>query len=158
MLYGLYRFAEPQKLDSAGLSHNLQVSDCRRSTPKSAQSSPDSLWAPDILGLVWPRSGRPRRPGKAFKNVGGEAPHIFEGFPGPPGPARPQQRIQQIRPDCLQVPSTWARRPPGPALGPNLARAVFGALLVQPSQSHPEVVFWPSVFLQARGTKATKPQ
>ncbi len=43
-------------------------------------------------------------PGKAFKNVGGEAPHIFEGpqaphifegLPGPPGPARPQKRSQK---------------------------------------------------------------
>ncbi len=24
--------------------------------------------------------------------MGGEGPHIFEGFPGPPGPARPQKR------------------------------------------------------------------
>ena len=39
--------------------------------------------------------------------MGGFAPHIFEGLPGPPGPARPQKRTQtQIRPDCLQVPSS----------------------------------------------------
>jgi hypothetical protein len=38
------------------------------------------------------RSGRPRGPGKALKNVGGFASHNFEGFPGPPGPARPQKR------------------------------------------------------------------
>ncbi len=31
------------------------------------------------------RLGRPRGPGKALKNVGGEAPHIFEGLPGPRG-------------------------------------------------------------------------
>ena len=31
------------------------------------------------------RSGRPRGPGKPFQNVGGFAPHIFEGLPGPPG-------------------------------------------------------------------------
>ncbi len=37
------------------------------------------------------RSGRPRGLGKAFRNAGGEAPHLFEGFPGPPGPARPQK-------------------------------------------------------------------
>ncbi len=30
-------------------------------------------------------SGRPRGPGKAFKNVGGDFPHIFEGVPDPPG-------------------------------------------------------------------------
>ncbi len=29
------------------------------------------------------RSGRPRGPGTAFQKVGSEAPHIFEGFPGP---------------------------------------------------------------------------
>ncbi len=38
------------------------------------------------------KSGRPRGPGKALQNVGGFAPHIFEGFPGPAGPARPQKR------------------------------------------------------------------
>ncbi len=37
------------------------------------------------------RSSRPRGPGKAFKNVGGEAPHIYEGLPGLPGPARLQK-------------------------------------------------------------------
>ena len=42
------------------------------------------------------RSGRPRGPGKALKNVGGEAPHRFEGLPGPPGPARPQKRTPKI--------------------------------------------------------------
>ncbi len=41
------------------------------------------------------RSGWPRGPGKAFENVGGEGPHIFEGFLGPPGPARPQKSTQQ---------------------------------------------------------------
>ncbi len=52
---------------------------------------------PGYLNAVWPnfvgaflRSGRPRGPGIAFKNVRGFAPHIFEGFPGPPGLARPQ--------------------------------------------------------------------
>ncbi len=28
---------------------------------------------------------------KDLKNVGGESPHRFEGFPGPPGPARHQK-------------------------------------------------------------------
>ncbi len=49
------------------------------------------------LKAVWPhwwgaclKSGRPPGPRKAFKNVGGEAPHIFEGLPEPPGPARPK--------------------------------------------------------------------
>jgi hypothetical protein len=41
------------------------------------------------------RSGRPRRPGKVFKKVGCEAPHLFEGLPGPPGPARLQKRSQK---------------------------------------------------------------
>ncbi len=31
------------------------------------------------------KSGRPRGPGEALKNVGGLAYRIFEGFPGPPG-------------------------------------------------------------------------
>ncbi len=45
-----------------------------------------------LAGFSWVaflRFDRPRGPGKAPKNVGGEAPHIFEGLPGPPGPARP---------------------------------------------------------------------
>ena len=33
-------------------------------------------------------SGRPRAAGKPFKKVGGEAPHLLEGFPGRPGPPR----------------------------------------------------------------------
>ncbi len=56
------------------------------------------------------RSGRPREPGKAFKNVGGFASRRFEGLPGPPGPARHQKRtLKRPRPDCRQVPSfnTW---------------------------------------------------
>ena len=67
----------------------------------------DLIWVPEgslaqffrCIFEVW------LAPGEAFKNVGGEAPHIFEGFPGPPGPARSQKCIQQIRPDCLQIPS-----------------------------------------------------
>jgi hypothetical protein len=51
-----------------------------------------AVW-PDLLGAIL-RSGRPRGPGKAFKNVGGFAPHIMEGLPGPPGPARLQKRSQ----------------------------------------------------------------
>jgi hypothetical protein len=38
------------------------------------------------------RSERPRGPGKALQKVGGCAPHLFEGLPGPPGPAIPQKR------------------------------------------------------------------
>ncbi len=37
------------------------------------------------------RSGRPRGPGQAPKLVGGVAPHLSEGLPGPPVPARPQK-------------------------------------------------------------------
>ncbi len=54
-------------------------------------------WVPEgnlagFWGGALLKSGRPRGPGKAFKNVEGFAPHIFEGFPGSPGPARPQKR------------------------------------------------------------------
>ncbi len=37
-------------------------------------------------------SGRPRGPRRPFQKVGGFAPHILGGFPGPPGPARLQKR------------------------------------------------------------------
>ncbi len=33
-------------------------------------------------------------PGRPSKNVGGEAPHMLEGLPGPPGPAKPPKRTQ----------------------------------------------------------------
>ncbi len=59
-----------------------------------------------ICGGSFLRSGRPRGPRKALQNEGGEAPHIFEGLPGPPGPARLQKCTKKIRPDCLHVPST----------------------------------------------------
>ncbi len=49
-------------------------------------------------------SGRPRGPRRPFQKVGGFAPHLFEGLPGPPGPSRPQKRTHKIRPECLQVP------------------------------------------------------
>ncbi len=55
-----------------------------------------AVW-PDLLG-VFLRSGRPRGPGKAFKNVGGFAPHSFEGSPGLPGPSycsSPRQKKQK---------------------------------------------------------------
>ncbi len=42
-----------------------------------------AVW-PDLLGAFL-KSGRPRGPGKALKSVGGFAPHIFEGLPGPRG-------------------------------------------------------------------------
>ncbi len=66
---------------------------CTRFDVKAA-SSYDQV--AEYLKAVWPdflaaflRSGRHRVPGRAFKKVGDEAPHIFEGLPGPPGPARP---------------------------------------------------------------------
>ncbi len=36
--------------------------------------------------------------------MGGEAPHLFEGLPGPPGPARPQKRTPKTRPDLKNAP------------------------------------------------------
>ncbi len=41
------------------------------------------------------RSGRPRGPGKALRNLGGFAPHLFEGLTGAPGPARLQKCTQK---------------------------------------------------------------
>ncbi len=55
------------------------------------------------------RSGRPRGPGKALRNVGGETPRISEGFPGPPEPARPQKCTPKTRPDYFQEPSLEGR-------------------------------------------------
>jgi hypothetical protein len=51
-------------------------------------------WGTGYLKAVWLDVGPlgPLGPEKAFRNVGDEAPHICEGFPGPPGPARPQKR------------------------------------------------------------------
>jgi hypothetical protein len=51
---------------------------------------PEGSLAGFLLGAFL-KSGRPRRPGNALQNAGGEAPHILEGLPGPPGPARPQK-------------------------------------------------------------------
>ena len=48
------------------------------------------------------KAGRPRGPRKAFKKVGGEAPHLFEGLVGLPGPARPQKRTPK---DPARLPS-----------------------------------------------------
>jgi hypothetical protein len=56
-----------------------------------------AVW-PDFWGAFL-KTGRPRGPGKTFRNVGGEAPHISEGLSGLPGPARPQKRTPTIRPD-----------------------------------------------------------
>jgi hypothetical protein len=49
-----------------------------------------------IFWVSWGESGGPRGPGKAFKNVGADGPHIFEGPRGPPDPPR---ETQKIRPD-----------------------------------------------------------
>ena len=38
-------------------------------------------------------SGRPQAAGKPLKKVGGEAPHLFEGFPGRPGPPRARKSM-----------------------------------------------------------------
>ncbi len=73
-----------------------------------------AVW-PDFVWGEFLRSGRPRGPGETLKKVGGFAPHIFEGCPGPPGPARPQKRTptnpnksptnpQQIPPDLKTPP------------------------------------------------------
>ena len=69
------------------------------------------------------RSGRPRGPGKVFKKVGSEAPHILEGLPGPPGPARPQR--------C--TPKNQARLPSGT----QKARAVPKGLRLRPKTKAP---------------------
>ena len=70
---------------------------CRTSIACVTSGMGSYIWVPEgsLAGFIWGaflRSGRPRRPGKALKNVGGFAPHMFEGLPGPPGPARPQKR------------------------------------------------------------------
>ncbi len=46
----------------------------------------------------------PGGPGKAFKNVGSEAPTDLRVFPGPRGRPDFKNAPKQIRPDCLQVP------------------------------------------------------
>ncbi len=54
------------------------------------------------------RSGRPREPGKVLKKVGGFAPHIFEGFPGPP--EKPGQTAFRYPVASLGIPvilKTW---------------------------------------------------
>ncbi len=74
-------------------------------TPPPELSLGISYWVSEssLAGFVgaFMRSGRPRGPRKA----GGFAPYILEGFPEPPGQARHHKCTQQIRPDCLQIPS-----------------------------------------------------
>ncbi len=50
------------------------------------------------------RSGRPRGPGKALKNVGAKPPTFWKAFPGPRGRPNLKNASPKIRPDCLQVP------------------------------------------------------
>ncbi len=75
-----------------------------------------AIW-PDLLGELL-RSGRPRGPGKAFKNVGGEAPHLFEGFPRPPGPARIQKRTP-TNPARLPSGTRFETRPAAQVMRPS---------------------------------------
>jgi hypothetical protein len=56
-----------------------------------------------IFGSAFLKFGRPRGSGKGFQKVGGEAPPLVEGFPGPPGPARPQKHTPKIRLDCFHI-------------------------------------------------------
>ena len=49
--------------------------------------------------------GRPRRPGKPLKNMGGKAPHLFERFPGRPGPPRPPKSAISGQKPCIKNPS-----------------------------------------------------
>ena len=75
------------------------------------------------LKAVWPfllgaflKSSRPRGPGKTFQNVGGFAPHLFEGVPGPPGPARLQKWTPNKparMPSGTQVPEATREDRPG---------------------------------------------
>ncbi len=94
--------------------HDLCVSSLRRGHANLLCIVPILTDDPRRESFCWDaflRSRRPRGPGKAFKKVWGEAPHIFEGLPGPPGPARPQK--------C--TPTNPARLPSGtqhPAPGP----------------------------------------
>ncbi len=67
------------------------------------------VWVPEgslagCFGGAVLGSGRPRGPGKALKNVGGFAPHIFEGFLwGPRGRPDLKNSPPKIRPGCRQV-------------------------------------------------------
>ena len=85
------------------------------------------------------RSGRTRGPGRAFKNMGGFALHLFEGFPGPPGPARPQKCTpQQSGQSAFKYPAEEHKVGDYP-------------------KGIPECFCWPSVLLEAWRTKAKKP-
>ncbi len=62
----------------------------------------EAVW-PDFWGAFL-RFGWPRGPGKAFKNVGGEASHIFEGFPGPRGRPDPKKSPQKFGQTAFRYP------------------------------------------------------
>jgi hypothetical protein len=103
------------------------------------------LWVPEaslagFLGGARLRSGRPLGPGKAFKKVGGFAPHILQGFPGPPGPARLQEG----------TPKNPARLPSG------TQKLRFPVRLLPKPEGSRSVVLakW---FLEAWGTQAKRP-
>jgi hypothetical protein len=88
-----------------------------------------AVWPDFCWGGVFLRSGRSRGPGKAFQNVGGEATHIFKGFPGPAGPARPQTR----------TPKNPARLPSGTQPMHSPFTTLKGTRSVGPSSSRPPV-------------------
>jgi hypothetical protein len=59
-------------------------------------------------------SGRPRVPGGPFQKLGGFAPDLLEGSPGPPGPPSPYQNSNFYKPpNCSQA---WGL---GPSMSPN---------------------------------------
>ncbi len=86
-----------------------------RSPRKSARNAPHCIWerlqdwVPEgslarFFRGAFLRSGRPRGPGKPFKNVGGFVPHLFESSPGPRSRPDLKNAPRKIRPDFLQVP------------------------------------------------------
>jgi hypothetical protein len=72
-----------------------------------ADSEPEGNLA-GLFGGAFLKSGRLRGPGKTLKNVGGFAPHVFEGFPSPRRRPDLKSAPQKVRPDCPQVPSRRA--------------------------------------------------
>jgi hypothetical protein len=114
---GPWRRASPYGILSAGDPVDWQPS------PNTNSWVPEGGLAGFCLGAFL-RSGRPRGPGKAFKNVGVFAPHLLEGFPRPPGPARPQKCTLKIRPDCLRVPRIRGSLDPSRSFSQNLVLGV----------------------------------
>ncbi len=64
---------------------------------------PGGLAGPDIV-YFWGLNGPSYRK-THWKRWGCEGPHILEAFPGPRGRPDLKNAPQQVRPDCLQVPS-----------------------------------------------------